>query len=226
MNKVSIILADDHAIVREGLRLLLKAEPDFEVVGETGDGLEAVRLVERLKPDVLVLDLLMPGLNGLEVAREICPRHSKVRIVVLSMQDNEAYLIEALKCGVSAFVLKQSSVADLVKAIREAMAGRRFLSAPFSDLAVQAYVRRSKGAPIDTKDTLTSRERQVLQLAAEGCTNVLIGKRLFISHRTVEVHRANLMRKLRLRTHSDLVRFAINRGLIPNDAALGSSLSK
>jgi len=214
MKAISIVLADDHAILRQGIGALLQTEKDFQVAGETGDGIETLRLVESLKPDVLVLDLMMPGLSGLEVARELHRKSSKTRVVVLSMQESEAYLVEALKCGAAAFVLKQSGFPDLVKAIREVMAGRRFLSSPFSDLAVQQYIRLCKGTGLDSQATLSPRERQVLQLAAEGCTNKGIAERLFISPRTVEIHRASLMRKLGLRTHVDLVRYAISHGLI------------
>lgn len=217
MKPISILLADDHAIVRQGLRGLLKAEPDLEVVGECGDGLETLRLIEQLRPDIVVLDLLMPGLTGLEVARELHRRSAKTRVIVLSMQENEAYVVEALKYGVFAYLLKQASIGDLVKAIHEAVAGRRFLSAPFSDLAVQAYLQRAKGTAFDCQGSLTSRERQVLQLAAEGLTSEAIGHRLFISGRTVEGHRANLMRKLGIRSHVDLIRYAFMHGLLPQN---------
>lgn len=220
MKPVSILLADNHAIVRQGLRKLLEAHSGLNIVGEAGDGIETLRLVEQLRPDVVVLDLVMPGLSGLEVARELRRRSAKSRVVVLSMQENEAYVVEALRFGVSAYVLKQAGIADLVKAIRDAMAGRRFLSAPFSDLAIRCYLQRAKGLPFESQDTLTSRERQVLQLAAEGLTNAAIGKRLFISVRTVEGHRANFMRKLGLHSHIELIRYALNRGLLPHDATL------
>lgn len=216
MSKTRILLADDHQVVREGFRALLESEPDFEIVGETGDGLEAVRLVEQQKPHVLVVDLMMPGLNGLEVARQVTQRSPRTRIVVLSMHANEAYVLEALKNGASAYVLKDASAAELVRAVREALAGRRYLSPPLSEPAIDSYIERAKNSDsLDLYDTLTNREREVLQLAAEGHTNGEIAGRLFISPRTVETHRANVMRKLGLRSQTELVRYALQRGILP-----------
>jgi two-component system, NarL family, response regulator NreC len=221
MSKIRILLADDHRVVREGFRALLESEPDFEIVAETGDGLEAVRLVEQHKPQVLVVDLMMPGLNGLEVARQISQRVSRTRIVVLSMHANEAYVLEALKNGASAYVLKDASAAELVRAVREALAGRRYLSAPLSEPAIESYIQRAKTSDsLDLYDTLTNREREVFQLAAEGHTNGEIASRLFISPRTVETHRANVMHKLGLRSQTDLVRYALQRGILPMEASL------
>ena len=212
---VSILLADDHQVVRQGLRALLEAEPDFRVVGEAADGLEATRLVELLHPDVAVVDLIMPGLNGMEVTRQITTRVPKTRVVVLSMHANEAYVLEALRNGAAAYVLKDSSAADLVHAVREVVAGRRYLSPPLSKRAIETYADKAKSASLDPYDTLTTREREVLHLAAEGYTNAEIGDRLSISPRTAETHRANLMRKLDLRTQTDLVRYALRRGIVP-----------
>jgi two-component system, NarL family, response regulator NreC len=216
MSKTHILLADDHRVVREGFRALLESEPDFEIVGETGDGLEAVRLVEQQKPHVLVVDLMMPGLNGLEVARQVTQRSPRTRIVVLSMHANEAYVLEALKNGASAYVLKDASAAELVRAVREAVAGRRYLSPPLSEPAIDSYIERARNSDsLDLYDTLTNREREVLQLAAEGHTNGEIAGRLFISPRTVETHRANVMHKLGLRSQTELVRYALQRGILP-----------
>lgn len=221
MSNIRILLADDHRVVREGFRALLETEPDFEIVGETGDGLEAVRLVEQHKPQVLVVDLMMPGLNGLEVARQVAQRVPRTRIVVLSMHANEAYVLEALKNGASAYVLKDASTAELVRAVREANAGRRYLSPPLSEPAIDSYIQRARTSDsLDVYDTLTNREREVLQLAAEGHTNAEIAARLFISPRTVETHRANAMHKLGLRSHTDLVRFALQRGILPLEGGI------
>jgi len=212
---VSILLADDHQVVRQGLRALLEAEPDFRVVGEAADGLEATRLVERLHPDVAVVDLIMPGLNGMEVTRQITARVPKTRVVVLSMHANEAYVLEALRNGAAAYVLKDSSATDLVHAVREVAAGRRYLSPPLSERALDTYRQRAKEATLDIYETLTTREREVLHLAAEGHTNAEIAARLGISPRTAETHRANLMHKLGLQTQTDLVRYALRRGIVP-----------
>ena len=211
----TIVLADDHHIVRQGMRALLEAEPDFRLVGEAGDGLETVQLVERLRPDVLVLDLMMPGLNGLEVTRQVGKRSPQTRVVILSMHANEAYVLEALRNGAVGYVLKDASVTELVQAVREVTAGRRYLSPPLSERAIDAYVGRAKEATLDRYETLTDREREVLHLVAEGCTNAAIAARLSISPRTAETHRANMMRKLGLHTQTDLIRYALRRGIIP-----------
>jgi two-component system, NarL family, response regulator NreC len=211
----TILLADDHQIVRQGLRALLEAERGFQVVGEAGDGLEAVHHVEQLNPKVLVLDLMMPGLNGLDVVRQIKKRSPETQIVILSMYANEAYVLEALSNGASAYVLKDSSSADLVLAVREAAAGRRYLSPPLSARAIEVYQEKAKAATLDKYETVTVREREVLHLAAEGLTNAEIASRLGISARTAETHRSNLMHKLDLHTQSDLIRFALRRGIIP-----------
>jgi two-component system, NarL family, response regulator NreC len=221
MSKIRILLADDHQIVREGFRALLQAESDFEIAAETGDGLDAVRLAEHHKPNVLVVDLMMPGLNGLEVARQITQRLPRTRIVVLSMHANEAYVLEALKNGASAYVLKDASAADLVRAVREANAGRRYLSPPLSEPAIDSYIQRARTSDsLDLYDTLTNREREVLQLAAEGHTNAEIAARLFISPRTVETHRSNVMHKLGLRSQTELVRYALQRGILPMEGTV------
>ena len=211
----TIVLADDHHIVRQGMRALLEAEPDFRLVGEAGDGLETVQLVERLRPDVLVLDLMMPGLNGLEVTRQVGKRSPQTQVVILSMHANEAYVLEALRNGAVGYVLKDASVTELVQAVREVTAGRRYLSPPLSERAIDAYVGRAKEATLDRYETLTDREREVLHLVAEGCTNAAIAARLSISPRTAETHRANMMRKLGLHTQTDLIRYALRRGIIP-----------
>lgn len=215
MKSTSILLADDHPIVRQGLRRLLEVEEDFEVVGEAGSGLETIRLVEGLKPDVLVLDVVMPGLSGLEVVRQVAQRSPSTRIVILSMHTNEGYVLDALRNGASGYVLKDSTYTDLVHAIHEALSGRRYLSPPLTERAIEAYVQKSKSSQLDPYETLTNREREVLHLAAEGLNNTMIGARLFISPRTAETHRTNMMRKLHLRSHTELVRYAMRRGIIP-----------
>ena len=212
---ISILLADDHPVVRRGMQALLVAEPDFSVVGEAGDGLETVRLVERLQPDVLILDLMMPGLSGLEALRIIRQRSSRTRVVVLSMYGNNAFVASALINGASGFVLKGCEEEDLVRAVLEAVAWRRYLSPPITERAIDAYIEQVRVGQLDPHETLTAREREVLQLVAEGNTGAEIAARLHISQRTVENHRANVMRKLGLKNQSELVRYAVRRGLIP-----------
>jgi two-component system, NarL family, response regulator NreC len=212
---ISILLAEDHIIVRQGLHALLAAEPDFRIVGDTGDGLEAVHLVESLKPDVIVLDLEIPSLKGLEVTRQIHLHHPHTQVVILSMHSKEAYVLEALKNGASGYVLKGSEAQDLITAIRRATQGMRYLSPPLTENAIEAYLQRSQEQNLDPYETLTDRERQILHLVAEGMSGTEIGKRLFISARTVEVHRSKMMRKLGLKGDKDLIRFALRRGIIP-----------
>jgi two-component system, NarL family, response regulator NreC len=214
---ISIVLADDHPVVRRGMQTLLEAEPDFAIIGEAGDGLESVRLVENLQPDVLILDLMMPGLSGLEALRIIRKRSPRTRVVVLSMHDTHAFVAEALMNGATGYVLKGSDELNLVRAVREAAGGRRFLCPPVTERAIDAYIEQARSASLDPHDTLTAREREVLQLTAEGKTGPEIAARLHISHRTVENHRANLMRKLLLKNQSELVRYALRRGLISLD---------
>lgn len=213
---ITIVLADDHHIVRQALKTLLETESGFEFVGEAGDGLEALKIVERLKPRILVCDLMMPGLNGLEVTREVT-KTSKTRVIILSMHSSDSHVLEALKNGASGYVLKDAQASELVHAIREVAAGRRYLSKPLSERAVEMYARKLGSTDSDPYDKLTTRERQVLQLAAEGLTNPQISGRLFISTRTTETHRANLMRKLQLQNQSELIRYAVKRGIIQVD---------
>ncbi len=212
---VSIVLADDHHVVRQGLRALLEAEPHFFVKGEAGDGLTALQMVENLRPDVLVLDLMMPGLNGLEVTRQATKLSPSTKIIILSMHAGEAYVLEALRNGAYGYVLKDSGADELVEAINTVVGGRRFLSSPLSERAIDLYITKSQDLPEDPYDSLTTREREVLQLAAEGNTNVLIADLLSISPRTAETHRANMMRKLDLHNSTELIRFALQRGIIP-----------
>ncbi len=215
MSRTNIVLADDHPVVRRGLRALLEAEPDFSIVGEADDGLNAVELVRHLRPDVLVVDLMMPGMCGLEVTRQVSRHAPPIRVVILSMHASEAYVLEALKNGAAGYVLKDSSAADLVQAIREVSAGRRYLCPPLSQRAIETYLQKAEATIQDVYETLTTREREVLRLAVESHSNTAIAGRLFISPRTVETHRAHLMRKLGLRTRTDLIRYALQRGILP-----------
>ena len=214
----TIVLVEDHPIVRRGVQALLGAEPCFRIVGEASDGLEACEMVERLQPDVLVLDVVMPGLNGLEVTRRARRNSPRTKVVILSMYDDEAYVLEALQAGARAYVLKRSTLEELVHAIREVIAGRYYLRSPLSQNDVEAHIAVADGLLLDSYKRLTAREREVLQLAGEGCNRAEIAVRLSISPRTAEAHRASVMRKLRLRTQSDLIRYALRRGLLRLDS--------
>ena len=217
MGRINIVLADDHPLVRQGLRAVLEAEEDCAVIGEAADGLAVVDLVERTRPDVLVLDLMMPGLNGLEIARQVTQRALKTRVVIVYMHADESYVLEALRNGVTGYVLKDANPADVVLAVREAAAGRRYLCRPLSERALAAYAQQAQAAPGDAYESLTARERAVLQLIAESDSNTEVAARLGISPRTVETHRANLMRKLGLQSQTDLIRYALRRGIVPLD---------
>jgi len=219
---ISILLADDHHIVRQALRILLETQPDFNVVGKTGDGLQVAPSVEQLRPDVLLLDLAMPHLNGLEVTRQVHNRSPKTRVLILSMYANEAYVQEALANGASGYILKDSTASELVRAVREVAAGRHYLSPPYSERAFESYIERAKKIPPDVYHMLTPRQREVLHLVAEGCTNHDIAALLSVSPRTVESHRASLMRKLGVRTQAELVRYAIERGILPQSEMQGT----
>ena len=214
---LSVLLAEDHPVVREGLRAMLEAEGDFQVVGQTGNSSEVGGLVEELHPDVLVLDLIMPGIGGLNALRELARRRLNTRVVVLSMYANEAYVLEALQNGAGAYVLKQSEAAELVRGIREVAKGRRYLSPPLSQRAVEAYAKRAKGTIATKEAELTAREKEVLMLVGQGFTSAQIGERLFISVRTVESHRSNLTKKLGLHSQAEMVRTALRRELTPLD---------
>lgn len=217
----TIVLADDHQVVRLGIRALLEAEQDFHVVGEASDGIEAGKQVEQFKPDVLIVDLMMPGMNGLEVTRHVTQRQSHTQVIILSMHANESYVLEALRNGATAYILKESSANDIVHAVREVINGRRYLSPPLSERAIEIYIRQSQEESVlDPYEKLTSREREVLYLAAQGFHATDIAERLSISPRTAEAHRANLMRKLDLHTRTDLIRYALCRGIIPLETSL------
>jgi DNA-binding NarL/FixJ family response regulator len=213
----SILIADDHQVVIDGLKALLANEPDMVVVGQANDGLQVLPKVLELKPDVLVLDLMMPGLNGLEVARQMRERAPATKVIVLSMHSNDAYVVEALRNGVAGYVLKQADAHALLDAVRAVRAGGCYLSPPLSREKLARWESETKATMFDPYDTLSTREREVLQLAAEGLTSAAIGARLKIGRRTVESHRANVQHKLGIKSHAELVRLAVKRGLVSVD---------
>lgn len=210
----TIILADDHQVLRDALRLLLDAQPDFCVTAEAGEGREAVQLVASQRPDVLIVDMMMPGLSGLDVARQVKRVSPATRVVVLSMYDTESYVVESLQAGVSGYVLKQSSSQELVYAIRQALAGNVFLSPSLNERAIEAYMQRMQESRADDPfNSLTVREREIFQLAVKGLSNPQIAEQLTLSVRTVEMHRSNFMKKLGLKSQTDLVKYAVKRGM-------------
>jgi len=210
---VTIVLADDHELVRRGVRSLLQPAREFAVVAEARDGVEAVQLAERWSPDILVADIEMPGLDGIEVTRRVAQRHPATKTVILSMHDDEARVIEALRAGAMAYVLKQAVAADLVVAVRAVLTGHRFLSPPLSQRAMDDYAVRLAGRPSAPYDMLTIREREVLGLIAKGLTYAEVAQRLHISTHTVNVHMTHLMRKLGVHTSKEIIRYVLERGL-------------
>jgi two-component system response regulator NreC len=214
----TILLADDHALVRQGLRALLGEEAEFNVIGEAGSGLEAISLCNELKPDVLVLDIMLEDVSGIEVARQVRESSPRTAVVVLSMYGDKKHVLEALQAGAKAYVVKKSVSSELVQAVREALVGRRYLGPSLADVVVDAYLEKAESGPADPYDSLSNREREVVHLAAHGYTNAEIAERLCISRRTVETHRANAMRKLDLGNHTELLRYALQRGILPPDS--------
>ncbi len=209
----TVILADDHEIVRRGVRSILEADGNFKVLAEVADGLSAVQAVEKHRPALLFLDLSMPRLHGLEALRQVRSASPNTKVLVLSMHNDEPYVIEALRAGAMAYILKGSESTEIARAVAEVVAGRRYLSAPLSERAIAALTSRTPDQS-DPLNALTPREREVLSLAAEGLSTTEMAEKLFISPRTAETHRTNLMQKLGLQSQTDLVRFAIRRGLI------------
>ncbi len=209
-----ILLADDHAVVRHGLRLVLEAEPDLEVVAEAGDGHEAVELGMRADIDLAVLDVTMPRLTGIQVARELSRRRPELRVLILSMHDNERYLFEALRAGAAGYVLKSVVDRDLVEACRAVMRDEPFLHPTAVSALIRDHVQRAADGEAVPEDPLTPRESEIVKLVAEGNTSREIADLLVISEKTVDRHRANILEKLGMRDRVDLTRYAIRRGLV------------
>ena len=210
MKRIRILLADDHAVVRQGFKMILGAQPDMEIVGEAGNGREAVELTEKLKPDVVVMDVAMPELNGIEATRRVTEAAPHTRVIALSMHKDSVYVREVLRAGARGYLLKDSGAGDLVSAVRAIAQGEGYLSPAVSNAVLDDY-RRHVTNPIDL---LSTREREVLQMLAEGKTNKEIAGILNLSVYTVDAHRGRIMEKLNLHSINELVRFAVRNGLI------------
>ena len=218
MNKITVVVAEDHTIVRKGICSLLDAKSGIEVVGEAEDGWEAIKQVEALQPDVVLMDITMPHLNGLEATRQIKKLFPHIKVLALTMYTNEEYVSQALQAGASGYVVKQAAPAELISAIQAVYRGDSFLSPSVSKTVIDEYLKHTGSTPDgDHYGKLTDREREVLQLLAEGCSAREIADRLQVSIKTVGVHRTNLMDKLGIHTVPDLVKYALRKGIISLD---------
>jgi len=213
MTDTKVLLADDHAILREGIRMVLDSQPGIAVVGEAEDGRQAIDMVEKLQPDVVVMDIAMPGLNGAEATRQIKRRFPYTKVVILTMHENHQYLIQIVNAGATGCVLKRAAGTELVTAVRAAARGESYFSPAIASMVLEDYrVRLAQDR--DEVDLLTEREREVLQLVAEGRTNKQIADLLIVSIKTVQTHRAHIMEKLGVHDRTDLVKYAIRMGMI------------
>jgi two-component system, NarL family, response regulator NreC len=215
MRKTRILLADDHKLMRSGLKALIEQQPDLTVVGEADDGRQAVTLAASLKPDLLVMDIGMPNLNGIEAAHQITQANPATAIVILSMHSDESYVLRALKAGAKGYLLKDSAESDLIRAVHAVAGGKSFFSPAVSKVLLDDYVRKlQRSGAEDAYDLLTPREREILQLIAEGKSNKDVANLLNLSVYTVETHRSNIMEKLNLRGVPELILYAVRKGII------------
>ena len=215
MKNLRIVLAEDHTILREGLHALLAADPDFEIIGEARDGREAVRCIEKLEPDLLLMDLSMPRMSGMDAIREIKKRYPEIKIIALTVHKTEEYLLTTLQAGADGYVLKDATHDELVMAIKSVMGGKSYLSPGVSEKVIEGYLEgKERHRSLSPWDTLSQREREVLKLIAEGFKNKEIAGDLCISLKTVEKHRANLMKKLDLHNAAALTVYAVQKGLV------------
>jgi two-component system response regulator NreC len=215
---IKVLLAEDHIIVRKGLYALLKKEIDIKVIGEAGDGREAVEMVEKLRPDVVLMDISMPSLNGIEATRRIKKNFPNTKVLILTMHETEEYIFQLLRVGASGYVVKMAAPAELISAIHAVHRGHSFLSPSISKKVINEYRRKADtGIEADSLEQLTNRERETLQLIAEGNSNREIAEMLFISIKTVETHRTHLMNKLNIHNTAELTQYAIRKGILNID---------
>jgi len=215
MGKIRVLVVDDHAIMRDGIKALLSTDPGMEVIGEASEGREAVEKVRELQPDIVIMDIGMPGMDGLEATRQITRRNSKVKVLILTQHDDKEYVLSTVKAGASGYVSKKAVGSDLIQAIKAIYSGESFLHPTAAAALIEGY--RQKSEEQEPYDTLTAREREILKLIAEGHTNNEIAESLFISSKTVAGHRANIMQKLDLHNRTELIKYAMRKKLITVD---------
>ncbi|MBA2284033.1 MAG: response regulator transcription factor [Ktedonobacteraceae bacterium] len=213
--KIRILLADDHTILRAGLKMMLNAQPDMEVVGEAHDGRQAIHEAQRLQPDIVLMDITMPDINGIEATRQLKKLLPEARVLILTMHENDEYIFQALRAGASGYLLKEAADTDLIYALHIIQSGQFYLSPIAQSVMVGDYLQRVRaGEEKDSYSSLTEREREILKLVAEGFTNNKIAERLIISPKTVDTHRTHIMDKLNLHSRAELVKYAMRRGLL------------
>ncbi len=213
--KIRILLADDHTILRAGLKMMLNAQPDMEVVGEAQDGRQAIQETQRLVPDIILMDITMPDMNGIEATRQIKKLLPDIRILILTMHEHDEYVFQALRAGASGYMLKEAADTELISALHIIQSGQFYLSPMAQSVMVGDYLQRVRvGEEKDSYSSLTEREREILKLVAEGYTNNQIAERLVISPKTVDTHRTHIMDKLNLHSRAELVKYAMRRGLL------------
>src|SRR5579872_4697764 len=217
MLEIKVLLADDHAVLREGVKMVLEVNPGITVVGEAEDGREALDLVEKLDPDVVVMDIAMPNLNGLEATRQIKRRFPRTQVVILTMHENQQYLVQIVKVGAVGCVLKRAAGTELVTAVKAAARGESYFSPAIANMLLEDYRVRLRNEGRDPQELLTEREREILQLVAEGRTNQEIADQLTLSIKTIQTHRAHIMEKLDAHDRTDLVKHAIRMGMISSE---------
>ena len=218
-DRINVLVVDDHVVVREGIKMVLTTDPELRVVGEASSGEEAVDRVKELKPHVVVMDIAMPGLSGFEATRLIREQNPDVKVLALTVHDSEAYVFQMLQAGATGYVLKRASAADVIQAVKAAHRGEAILHPSVAKMLITDYLTRVEKGEEGSYDTLSDREREILKLIAEGRTNKEIAQMLFLAVKTVQAHRANLMRKLGMHDRTELVKYAIRKGIIGLDEA-------
>jgi len=217
MGTIKVLVADDHTILRQGIKALLANQEGIEVVGEAKDGREAIKVIEELLPDVILMDIAMPGLNGAEATRRIKKKFPKMKVLVLTMYANEEYIFQILNAGANGYLVKETAFQDLISAIKAVYSGESFMSPSISKKVVNGYIQQARGDKKKICEVLTPREREILQLIAEGNSSKKIAEALFISPKTVETHRTHIMDKLNIHNRSGLIKYAIRKGMVDID---------